>query len=173
MSAAARWVVATALAVLATGLLGALSRAPVPWAEGEEAALRLTWRLRSAEVASCIRPTPEELERLPPHMRNPDACTGRMPAFSLTVQVDGETVHEEVVEGAGARGDRPIYVFQEIPVAPGARAVRVAFAAQDPGRVEGLRALHLDTLVTLAPRQVVLVTHEAGAGEALVVREPR
>lgn len=172
MSRGVRVALGGGMAVVATLLLGALSRAPLQWEPADEAAIRLTWRLRGAEVESCIRPTPEELERLPPHMRNPDACAGRMPSFHLTVAVDGEVIHEEDVAGAGARGDRPIYVFRELRVPPGNRALRVDFVAEGEG-VEGLRELRLDTLVTLEPGEVVLVTHDAGMGEALGLRTPR
>lgn len=165
-------VLGVGMAVVATLLLGALSRAPLRWVAPDEAAIRLTWRLRGAEVESCIRPTPEELERLPPHMRNPDACAGRMPEFRLTVRVDDRLLLEEKVSGAGARGDRPLYVFRELRVRPGSRALKVDFVAEGE-EVQRLRELRLDTLVTLAPGEVVLVTHDAGMGEALGLRRPR
>ena len=175
MSRGVRVALAVGMTVVGTFLLGALSRQPIQWESPDEAAIRLTWRLRAAEVESCIRATPEELERLPPHMRNPDACAGRMPEFRLTVTVDGQVVLEEDVSGAGARGDRPIYVFRELRVKPGTRALKVDFVAggEGPQGPEGLRELRLDTLVTLAPGQVVLVTHQPGRGELLELREPR
>jgi hypothetical protein len=172
LSRGARVALAGGMALVATLLLGALSRQPLQWESPDDAAVRLTWRLRGAEVESCVRPTPEELERLSPHMRNPDACTGRMPEFRLTVSVDDRMIREEEVSGAGARGDRPIYVFRELRVPPGNRALRVDFVAEGEG-VEGLRELRLDTLVVLEPGEVVLVTHDAGMGEALGLRTPR
>lgn len=153
--------------------LGLLSRQAVPWEPDDASVLRLTWRVRGAELGECRRATPEELERLPVHMRNPDACAGPTPSFRLSVVVDGRTLVDEEVAGAGARGDRPIYVFRELRVPPGERALEVVFARTEPVEGEGLQTLRLDTRVSLAPREVLLVTHEGETGRGLELRRPR
>ena len=94
-------------------------------------------------------------------MRNPDACVGEVPPFQLRVRVDGTPVVDRRVRASGARGDRPIYVLQDVRVPPGPHHLSVDFeqvaATGDGGEGEGL-ALDLEADVELEPRQVVLVT---------------
>jgi hypothetical protein len=155
--------------------LGVLSRAPIAGEDAGGSALLLTWRVRSEEVGRCRTPTPEELERLPPHMRNPDACVGPVPPYRLTVEVGGDLVIETLVEPSGARGDRPLYVFREIALEPGTYDVRVRFVREDLGEGgadpdPGLASLEFDGPVTLGSGEVRLLTRDGDGG--LEVREP-
>lgn len=132
MSARAR-VAGGIVATLAALLLGAASRAPWTASPRGDALLRLSWRAQS-EVAERCRPlTEEEKADLPVHMQVPEICETRAIPYRLEVRVDGATVLSETVHGAGARADRPISVFREIPLAAGRHDVRVAFAPVDWG----------------------------------------
>lgn len=132
MSARAR-VAGGIVAALAALLLGAASRAPWTASPRGEALLRLSWRAQS-EVAERCRPlTEEEKADLPVHMQVPEICETRAIPYRLEVRVDGATVLSETIHGAGARADRPISVFREIPLAAGSHDVRVAFAPVDSG----------------------------------------
>ena len=166
---------AAAVAVGLLALLGVLSRAPIAGEDAGGSALLLTWRVRSEEVGRCRTPTPEVLERLPPHMRNPDACIGPVPPYRLTVEVGGDLVIETLVEPSGARGDRPLYVFREIALDPGTHDVRVRFIREDAeeGGADldpGLASLEYDGTVTLGSGEARLLTRD-GDGR-LEVREP-
>ncbi|MDT8369453.1 MAG: hypothetical protein RQ745_09625, partial [Longimicrobiales bacterium] len=125
LGAATRVVVGAALVVL----IGGLSRVPFGGVDEGAAALRLTWRLRGEEAAPCRTPTEAELADLPVHMRNPDACIGDLPPFALRVTVDGEVRVERIVRPSGARGDRPLFVYEELPLPPGRHALEVRFGA--------------------------------------------
>lgn len=156
------------LAVAVTVAVAALGRLPVTLDGGDDALVRLSWRLRGSEVErACRRPTPEELEELPAHMRNPDACVGRLDPYRLRVLVDGDTVVDEIVRAAGARQDRPIYVFREVSVAPGRHELEVSFRQDelededDHDEDDEPLALHLEAPVDLVPREVLLVTWDA------------
>ncbi|HSG46571.1 MAG TPA: hypothetical protein VLA43_02035 [Longimicrobiales bacterium] len=165
----------TVLAVAVTlGLvvaLGALSRIPLEGDHAGDAAVRLAWRVRAEEVGGCRRPTAEELAELPVHMQNPDACVGSIPPFRLTAEVDGATLADAVVEAAGARGDRPLYVYREIILEPGTHQVRVRFTPENGAVEEGDLVLAFEGPVALAPGQILLLTRAQSDG-ALEVRAP-
>lgn len=179
----ARWLrvaAASGLALGLTALVGFFARAPLEGLNAERSALRFTWRLRAEEVVECRRPTEADLADLPVHMRNPDACVGEIPPFTLEVVVNGELRIARVVHPAGARGDRPLYVFDELWLEPGRYELVVSFRredAQDPARREvrdadqQSRELYLATSVELAAGQVLLVSRDT-AGE-LEVRAPQ
>lgn len=157
---------ALALTLGMTFALVRLSALALPPAAGAGGGLvRLSWRLRGDGV--CRPPTPAELERLPAHMRDPDACMGRGSDWDLTVRVDGVEVVRDRLAPAGARGDRPVFVLRDVPVSPGRHGLEVTFDPVGPTLEEGHR---LERALDVAPGEVVLVTWDAEA-ERLVVRE--
>lgn len=167
------------LAVLfSLGLLlavGALSRLPIEGEHAGSAALRLTWRVRGEEVVECRAPTEEEMAELPVHMRNPDACIGSIPPFHLTVEVDGVTRTDAMIEAAGARADRPLYVYRQLLLEPGTHEVRVRFVPEDGSAGEGdqgLGSLTFSGPVTLEAGQVMLLTRSRDDAGGLELREP-
>ncbi len=168
---------AIAVALATTLVIGALSRAPYTADRADYGILRLAWRARGERVEECRRLTKEELERLPVHMRQEERCEGRIFPYRLRVSVDGVRVVDELVHAAGARHDRPLYVYRELPLEPGAHAVVVTFTREGnvpPGAHEadeGTPArLALDTTVALSPRRILLVTYDDDA-RRLVVRD--
>jgi hypothetical protein len=174
MSALSRWIPGTLIAVAFVLAVGFLSQRPLPGEPPEEAALRLSWRVRGEEVGECPRPTAADLARLPAHMQNPDACLGPLPTYRLQVRLDGEAVIDRRVEGAGARGDRPLYVLEELRLDPDTFRIEVDFRREegtvpleDPGT-----ALVLDATLALEPGTVLLVTRAIDTG-ILEVRRPR
>ena len=110
-------------------------------------------------------------------MRQEEQCEGRILPYRLRLRVDGAVVLDELVQAAGARRDRPLYVYHELPVQPGAHAIADAFTREGaipPGEREedeGTPArLALDTTVALQPRRVLLVTYNDDA-RRLVLRD--
>lgn len=175
MSPGLRRVVGGVLAAAAVLVLAALTRVPYSGAAEDEARVRLSWRIRSEQVRTCVPPTEEELERLPPHMRNPDACVGDVPPFRLRVRLDDRTVVDRRVRASGARGDRPMYVLHDVPVTPGPHRLAVEFQQERDGdeavgRRERPLELELEADVDLEPREVVLVTLESGTGQLVLRR---
>ena len=164
-----RLLLCVGVTVILTGALGALSRLPVDGVHADRGALRFSWRLRAEEAGECRRPTAEELQDLPAHMRNPDACAGQAPAYRLRVEVDGEEQFEDRVEASGVRGDRPLFVYRELLLAPGRHEVRVRFAPET-GDTTAARRFHLDTLLSIEAGDVRLVTRNEDTGALEVVR---
>ena len=130
MRTTVRVAVGTALVLAAVLAMGALTRVPFR-ASPDQAELRLAWRFRVPRVEHCREPTEEELEQLPVHMRQDEICEGRPVAYQLTVRVNGQLRHRSEVQASGARGDRPLYVFEALPLPPGAHRIQVVFQRED------------------------------------------
>ena len=155
---------------------GLVAGSQAPWRAhaSDEASIRLSWRTVSEPVSACRTPTPEELEGLPPHMRMKEICERRHVPFRLRVEIDGEPVRDVLLHPPGAAGDRPLHVFEELRVAPGAHRLEVEFEEERAEEVDAVRAplkLALETVLELAPRDVALVTTDA-SGERLAVQRP-
>ncbi|HEX7091319.1 MAG TPA: hypothetical protein VF192_14350 [Longimicrobiales bacterium] len=137
MNAALRVAVAVVVTGMALAALAALSRAPYREPGADEAVLRLSWRVRGIRVQECRSLTPEELAALPPHMRRPEVCEGRIAPYRLRVRVDGRVLADTLVHAAGAREDRPVYVFREFRVLPGVHRVDLRFVREAVGQGGG------------------------------------
>lgn len=139
------------------------------------AIVRFAWRARGERVNECRRRTPDELAKLPPHMRQEEVCEGRVLPYRLAVTLDGAAAVNQLIHGAGAKEDRPLYVFQDLVVSPGSHRVAVSFTregaatADTAGALATPARLTLDTTLTLGARRIVLVTYDEER-EQLVVR---
>jgi hypothetical protein len=174
---------------MALGLAG-LSRGSWRAHRGNEAVLRLTWSIRPERIETCRRVSEAEQADRPAHMRQAVACEGMSATYRLRIWRNDTLLDDEVLQGGGFRNDRPIYVLRDYPSPPGTSRVRVEMrrvesvtedttgAAVDTGmsldrgvreaeerqrrRLEAVPAeLRLDETVTLAARDVVLVTWDA------------
>jgi len=163
-------VVAGLLALAACAGLIALSGLTSTVTESPEGLVRLSWRAVGERVEACRVPSDEELAALPPHMRQAEICEGHLAPFALAVSLDAERIVEREVRPAGAREDRPTYVFQELPVAPGPHRLDVSFAVVEGDAAASVPPLRLHATIDVPPRGVVLVTRDDQSGE-LVVRQ--
>lgn len=170
----ARSAAGLALAALALLLVAAASQVPYSPHADSEALLRLAWRFRGEPVRECRPYTPEELERLPEHMRGQEGvCERRIPPRRLEVEIDGSPRIDQVLRAAGSAGDRPISVLEEIRIAPGRHTLEIAFvpASGEEGGAREARRFELDTEIEIGSREVLLITLDEAAG-AFVVRAP-
>ena len=110
-------------------------------------------------------PTEAELANLPLHMRRTEICDGELAPFRLVVELDGAAVVDRIVRPAGARADRPVYVLDELKVAPGPHRVAVVFSVEGESETAPLRVA---ASVDVGARDVVLVTRDEHG--TLVVR---
>jgi hypothetical protein len=120
------WPARLALAVLALGLVGLLSDLP-QGSPSRAGLLRLAWRTVGEQVQLCRQRSAEELSRVAPHMRQPLECRQRTLPYRLEVRVDDAPRIAHPVRSVGARGDRPLFVQEELPLEPGAHALEIAF----------------------------------------------
>jgi hypothetical protein len=151
--------------------IAALSRVPYTPGDPDDALVRIAWRYRSEPEAACRPITDEERARLPVHMQSDTICEGRSTPYRLQIALDGEMATDTLVSAAGARQDRPIYVFHEIPMAAGSHRIEVSFRPDGPDAPAARDGLSLVRTVELLPRHVALVTYDQAAG-ALVLRSP-
>jgi hypothetical protein len=94
-------------------------------------------------------------------------CEGRFIPFRLVVRLDGREILDEVVQPPGARGDRPLSVHREVPVAPGRHRVSVRWG---PVEETGAgRTLDLEADLALESRDVSLITYDPN-NRSLVAR---
>ncbi|HEX7117967.1 MAG TPA: hypothetical protein VF212_04230 [Longimicrobiales bacterium] len=156
--------------------LGALTRAPYGIEEAQQAVIRLSWRARGVRVRQCRTLTPQEVEALPVHMRRERVCEGGIAPYRLRVALDEKVLESSVVSAAGAREDRPLYVYREVRVAPGRHRLSIDFlreetAETDPEAVPASTParLTLDADLSLGAGQVALVTFDPKR-RALVLR---
>jgi hypothetical protein len=175
-----RGILAVGLAVVGALILGALTRTPYTMEDSADAELRLTWRARASQVEECRRLTEAEQEALPVHMRREVICEGRVASYRLEVRLNGELRHGSTIRGAGARGDRPLYVFDAIRLSPGRHEVDVVFeriggtvadtSATPPRSGSVPDRLELREHLELAAGDVALVTYDA-TEQRLVLRQ--
>jgi hypothetical protein len=127
MSSATRRGLGLGVAALVTLGIGAASQAPWTATGPDEALLRLSWRAQSETREECRPLTEEEKAELPIHMQVPEVCESQAIPYLLQVSIDGSVLLADTVHGAGAREDRPVYVFREIGLVPGRHALAVEF----------------------------------------------
>ena len=158
-----------ALGLAATASIARGSHVAMTLHGSDQALLRLAWSARPERIERCRQQSEEELARLPAHMRQPVSCEGVNAQYRLTVRDEGRLVMERVVRGGGLRQDRRLYVFHELPLAPGDRRIEVRFDRVDSGGSESVdhqsggetvpAHLALDQRVRVGPREVILVTY--------------
>lgn len=161
------------------------------------AVLRLAWRARPERIEVCTAAPADVQASLPVHMRQTQVCEGTTASYRLEVRRGDALVSSETVRGGGLRHDRPLYVFRELPIAPGAVEISVRFtriesvapgqpsaeetephaaASRTPGR-ELLQAvpasLALERHLDVRPGEVMLVTYDPDRRELLAVSAPR
>lgn len=171
---AMRRVGAVSLSAAAALAIAGQSRVPTVHANGDEALLRLSWRLRGARIEQCRPRTSEELQALAPHMRTPEVCVGANASYELAVRLDGREVVRDTVRPSGVRADRPVFVVRDVALRPGVHRVEVALEALVPEGFDAAGAvarLALEEEVRIGPAEIALVTLDP-EGARLVVRTP-
>ena len=160
-----------------------------------DAMVRVAWSARPERVETCRRVSDEELARLAAHMRRRVVCEGTTARYRLEVIRDEVPISTDTVRGGGMRHDRELYVFHEMAVAPGKSRVLVRFVRLDSSttgddeddhgasresderrrrRAEAIPpVLAIDSVVTLAPRTVLLVMYDEQRRRLVAVTSPR
>jgi hypothetical protein len=176
-------------AALMAGMVWA-SNAPLTAHRSPDSILRLAWSARPERVEDCRQRSPEELARLPQHMRQPIVCEGTTAEYRLQVRIDGRLVADRVVHGGGLRRDRRLYVFEEVALPPGEAAIDVRFdriqtgqpatagagsavphPAQQPTpaqRGEVPAHLSVEQRLRFASREVILVTYDSDRRQLII-----
>lgn len=178
--------VGLAVGIVATFAIAWCSQVPGAAPRTDDALLRLTWRARPERIEHCVTATPEALAAMPPHMRQTTVCEGISASYRLEVRHDDRVVAERHVKPGGLRGDRPLYVFLEIPVPAGDATIRVAFTRvetpsatsdQPDAAREALTeavpaSLVWEQRLSFADHQVRIISYDPERRTLFEVREP-
>jgi len=164
------------VALLMTVAIGALSQVPYRTESADQAWIRLSWRVSAPRIEECRTLTAEELAELPIHMRRNEVCEGTGIPYRLRIALNGEGVEETLIRGAGTRGDRPIYVFRELRVEPGAHRLEISLTPEIAGDMAAgdaeMETLELAEDLDLAAGDVALITRAEGGRLAVRRAEP-
>ncbi len=117
---------AAGLAALAYG-----SAVPVSYHPTDSARLRLSWSARPERIEVCRPVSAADQAERAEHMRQRVNCEGRSATYALRVDVDGVSIEEAVIRGAGLRHDRPLYLLEDYAVLPGEHRVRVSLTRRE------------------------------------------
>lgn len=126
-----RIVSAAVTTVAGLALLAWVSAVTFPHHDSEEARLRLSFSARPERIEVCRTLSDEELAQLAEHMRQRVTCEGVFATYTLRIVVDGESISESVVRGAGLRHDRPLYLLQDYAVPPGEHRFHVSLTRRE------------------------------------------
>lgn len=152
-----------AVATSAVLLAGTAWLSQVPaGASPAHGAVRLAWRLPGQSWLDCRELPAAEIARMPAHMRKTRDCRTIYLRYRLRAWVDGEARVDREVAPLGARGDRPLFVDEDLPVPSGEHRVRVEFTPVDDPKQVGQR-LALEGAVVVAAGRASLVWYDAGA----------
>ncbi|MDH4247154.1 MAG: hypothetical protein OEW39_04995 [Deltaproteobacteria bacterium] len=169
-----------------------LGRFPLNWAS-EDGMLRLAWRMVGTNIRLCRDYTEEERNRLPKHMQLKQHCTTSLLTYRLRVIVDQTPFLDKMVKPQGARGDRPLYVNEELSLTPGPHRIEVRFDPYDPslgqpepadpaGKAEqsALRValtkaslFHLEDTIHIESRRIVLLDLNEDQKEFELILPPK
>lgn len=196
MTAAAR-LLGALVAGAAALALAAASAIPLRANPTPHAMLRVAFSARPERVESCRTLSADELADVPQHMRQRVVCEGTTARYRLEVRHDDTLLVSAELRGGGLRHDRQLYVLRELRVPSGRATVEVRLSRIDtaaapasaapsdgePSREADQRrrrmadevpaTLVLRETVTLAPREVLLVTYDQGARRLRAVRSER
>ncbi|HEX6590267.1 MAG TPA: hypothetical protein VF039_14775 [Longimicrobiales bacterium] len=125
MIRAARIVVGGLATVGVLAAIGWASRVPHDARGADAATLRLSWRMPGGSAQVCRDRTQAELDALPVHMRTPQVCETRLTTYLLETRVDDGPVLSRRLRPSGARGDRPLAVWQETRLSPGRHRIAI------------------------------------------------
>ena len=139
--AIARRIAAVAASALALAALARGSAFPLRNADESAARLRLSWSARPERIEACRTLSEKELEEREEHMRQRVECEGRFATYALSVELDGRRASESVVQGAGLRHDRPIFLLRDMDLAPGIHRLLVRFARREQTRLDSAAAV--------------------------------
>jgi hypothetical protein len=129
--AVVRWALAAGVSAAALLVIARASATPVSLRDAESARLRLSWTARPERIEVCRTLSAAELAQREEHMRQRVECDGRFATYALRVESDGRVLHESVVQGAGLRHDRPLFLIREIDMPPGTHRLTITFVRRE------------------------------------------
>lgn len=114
------------LAAISAVAVWAPSRWPYAPPVAEQPQLALSFKHPGKATQRCRTPSPEELEAMPIHMRQPQICDRQRAAVRVQLRVDGRTLLDHSYEPRGLWGDGNSVAFEQVDAPPGRHRVEIA-----------------------------------------------
>ncbi|HEY5655089.1 MAG TPA: hypothetical protein VIS04_04565 [Woeseiaceae bacterium] len=109
-------------------------------------------------LGECRQLSQEELQALPPNMRNPLDCPRGRHDVVVSFVVDGEEVFSRAMPPTGVWGDGEASIYHRLPMAGGAHSVFIGMA--DSGRESGFD-YELDTALDVRDGDHIVIEFDA------------
>jgi len=122
--------------------------------ESGHAMVSVSFSFAGDRIRECRRLSQEELDALPPNMRNPVDCPRERLPVRVLLSTDGQTLYDAIMSPTGLWNDGAASVYQRIPVAAGPQELFVGINGR--GEPEGFD-YSLAESVDLAPGQHIVV----------------
>lgn len=130
-----------------------------------EGLLRLSFMAPGKPRFECRSRTPEELARLPPHLRTPTECPRERSPVRVRVELDGVAVIDSAFPPAGLAGDGAAAGYRRLPVPAGTHELKVQ--VNDDVRARGYTHEKTER-IAIAPGQIVLIDFNPERGGVLI-----
>lgn len=142
------------------------SDAPYAASRPAESLIKLTFKHPGKIAEDCRERTPEELARMPVHMRKAKDCERTRPPVHVEFSLDGRVLLARTFPATGIMKDGPSYAYETFLVSPGSHKIVVDM--RDSLRAEGFDYTFSRDL-TLDPGSVAVIDFD-NARQSFVVR---
>lgn len=119
--------------------------------------LKIAGHIPARERRNCRALTEVEKQTLPKHMQKPLICEETGVKFQLMVKIDETQIISKHLTQKGLKGDRPLYLTENIGVTPGKHKVEISLTPEDPA-VETSLMLHYSGEREFEAGKIVLLT---------------
>ena len=120
----------------------------------QNAQVKLSFSHAGARKEECRRLTQEELNELPPNMRQPTDCPRERVSLVVDIQMNGERLYRASLPPSGLWGDGASTVYQRFAVQPGQHQVTARL--RDSRRQEGFDYVKTETITVKAGMNFVI-----------------
>ncbi len=127
----------------------------------EQSMITMAFSHAGERIEECRRLSQEELEKLPPNMRNPLDCPRERSPVTVELLLDGERIIHRVFNPPGLYSDLGIDVYLNAKVPAGTH--RLTMAMNDDVKVQGFTYTAEET-VNLQPAQLLVVNFNSETG---------
>jgi len=161
MTRLARWVAQFLCLAAIGGLIGLLSVAPAYTHRAPGAADIKLSLSHGAPRVDCRQRTAEEIARLPPQMRRPNAGPRQRLPLRVVFRLDGTMLLDIALPPGGLAGDGPSRLYRTFPVSAGPH--HLAVYLRDTARESGFDYT-LERTVEVAPGQNLVIDFQPADG---------
>ena len=103
---------------------GYFASRPVYWQMPPDMAqIKLSFAHGAARAVECKRLTSKEIAALPPNERRPNTCARERVAVHVQLTIDGEPIHDAVLEPTGLSRDGPARIYEKFLVPAGRHTI--------------------------------------------------